>query len=52
MKEDAVKYQERVEKGYINRLQDRNELSPGSARRRRFELEKWVSVEAQKDPIV
>lgn len=45
MREEALRYQENLEKGYINRLEKRQEASPASIQRRRFELEKWVSLE-------
>jgi hypothetical protein len=31
MKEDAIKYQEKLEKGFINRLERKQELSPLSS---------------------
>ncbi|CDW82922.1 iq calmodulin-binding motif family protein [Stylonychia lemnae] len=48
LKEDALKYQEKLEKGYINRLERREELSPKSSQRRKYELERWVSSERKK----
>ena len=38
-----MKYNERLEGGYINRLQGRGEVSESEAGRRRYELERWVT---------
>jgi len=38
-----VRYQEKLEKGWLRRMQ--SELSPTELRRRKFELEKWVTAE-------
>lgn len=48
LKEEALKFQERLEKGYINRLEQKEQLSPRSVQRRKFELERWVSSERAK----
>lgn len=45
LKEDALKYQEKLEKGLINRMERRSELSPKSSQRKKYELESWVSAE-------
>lgn len=48
LKDEALKYQEKLEKGYINRMEKREELSPRSSQRRKYELERWVSTERNK----
>lgn len=45
LKDDALRYHEKLEKGYINRLERRSELSPKTSQRRKYEVEKWVSAE-------
>ncbi len=45
MREEALRFQEKLERGFINRLEKKEQLSPSSAYRRKFELEKWVSAE-------
>jgi hypothetical protein len=50
LKDDALRYHEKLEKGYINRLERRSELSPKSSQRKKYELEKWVSSERSKIP--
>lgn len=45
MREEALKYQESLEKGYLNRLEKRQESSPSSIQKKRFELEKWITKE-------
>jgi hypothetical protein len=48
MKDEALRFQEKLEKGFINRLETRDEISPKSVQRRKYELEKWVTVERTK----
>lgn len=52
MKEQAIQYKEKLEKGLINRLEKREELSPKSSQRRKYELERWVSSERSKTKSV
>jgi Mg2+ and Co2+ transporter CorA len=40
-----LKYAKNLEEGWISRQEKLAELSPSSLKRRRFELEAWVSVE-------
>ena len=49
MKEDALKFKEKIEKGMINRLEKKQELSPRSSQRRKYELESWVTSERKKN---
>ncbi|HNO22192.1 MAG TPA: hypothetical protein PKK94_04390 [Leptospiraceae bacterium] len=49
MKEDALKFKEKIEKGMINRLEKKQELSPRSSQRRKYELERWVTSERKKN---
>jgi hypothetical protein len=50
MREEAIKYHESLQKGYINRLERRHEASPTSISRQRYELEKWIIKERQEIP--
>lgn len=43
-----MKYNERLERGYINRLQGKGEVTESEAGRRRYELERWVSAERKR----
>ena len=43
MRDEALQFHEHIEKGFINRLEKREEASPSSIQRRKYELEKWVS---------
>jgi hypothetical protein len=45
MREDALKFHENLEKGYLNRLENRNEESLNKIQSRKYELERWVSAE-------
>eukprot|EP00350_Pseudokeronopsis_sp_OXSARD2_P006631 CAMPEP_0170559742 /NCGR_PEP_ID=MMETSP0211-20121228/44740_1 /TAXON_ID=311385 /ORGANISM="Pseudokeronopsis sp., Strain OXSARD2" /LENGTH=57 /DNA_ID=CAMNT_0010873149 /DNA_START=27 /DNA_END=200 /DNA_ORIENTATION=+ len=45
MKEDALKYHENLEKGFINRLEKKEDLSPKTLQRKKYELESWVTSE-------
>ena len=47
MREDALKFHENLEKGYLNRLEDRKEESSKKIQNRKYELERWVSAEKQ-----
>ena len=49
MKEDALKFKEKREKGMINRLEKKQELSHRSSQRRKYELESWVTSERKKN---
>jgi len=50
MREEAVKYHESLQKGYINRLEKRQEASPTSIQRQRYELERWITREREQVP--
>lgn len=45
MREEALLYGEKIEKQFIKRLENKKQLSPNSIQKKKFELEKWVSVE-------
>ena len=45
MREEALIYGEKLERKFIKRLENKNQLSPNSIQKRKFELEKWVNVE-------
>lgn len=47
MRDEALLFHEHIEKGFINRLEKREEASPSSIQRRKYELEKWVSSAAK-----
>ncbi len=48
MREDVLKYQEQLEKGYINRLEKKEKISKQVSQKKRYELESWVSAENKK----
>lgn len=45
MREDALKYHENLENGYLNRLETKQQVSPKRIHQRKYDLERWVSAE-------
>ena len=43
MKEDALKFASNLEQGWISRQEKLNALSPSEVKRKRYELEEWVT---------
>ena len=52
LKEEALVYGEKIEKGFINRMVKREELSPKTSQRKKYELERWVNAERKKIPYM
>ncbi len=50
MREEALKFQERLEKGFINRIEQKEEASPHSVQKKKYELEKWVVAAQSEKP--
>jgi hypothetical protein len=45
MREDALKFHEHLENGYLNRLETKKQVSPKRIHQRKYDLERWVSAE-------
>ena len=43
-----MKYQEQLEKGYINRLEKKEKITRQVSQKKHYELESWVSAENKK----
>ena len=43
MKEDALKFASNLEQGWISRQEKLNALSPSEVKKKRYELEEWVT---------